>query len=153
MTLWVGVRSKLKLRGVHPDLRAVMAHAIANSTNGEFVVVCGLRSLARQRELYASGASKTMNSRHLTGHAVDLAPIIGGKLTWSSPAFHPLASSIKFSAHELEVAMEWGGDFNNHGTTGSRWVDLPHYQLPRGIYHDDDMSSHSFKAAAYLRGL
>ena len=75
-----GSRSLQRLEGIHPDLRRVMDRAIA-TTDLDFTVLEGLRSLERQKKLVASGASKTLKSRHLTGHAVDIAPLIEGKVS------------------------------------------------------------------------
>lgn len=79
----LGARSLLRLQGVHPSLVRVVKRAI-RITPVDFTVLEGVRSRERQAELVRIGASKTMNSRHLTGHAVDLAPWVGGKS--SAPA-------------------------------------------------------------------
>jgi peptidoglycan LD-endopeptidase CwlK len=80
-------RSLSRLKGVHPDLVRVVKKAAAMS-NLDFTVLEGLRTLDRQRKLLAQGASKTLNSRHITGHAVDLAPLIDGKVSWDWPLYH-----------------------------------------------------------------
>lgn len=147
---YLGPRSLLRLRGVHPDLRAVVKYALHISASVDFAVVCGLRTLERQKELFARGASKTMDSRHLTGHAVDLAPYVGKELCWSTLAFGPLVDLMKRSAHILQVPLVCGADYNNAGTTGSRWRDHPHFELPKGVYHHTDMTSHSEMAQLWV---
>jgi len=87
----------------------------------------GLRTLARQQELVAKGASKTMNSRHLTGHAIDFVPIVGGKITWKWPAFGPVADAFKAASKELKVPIVWGGDWRT-------FKDGPHIELDRRVY-------------------
>jgi len=82
-----------------------------------------MRTLARQKKLVASGASKTMNSRHLTGHAVDIAPLVGGKVSWEWPLYHRLAPIVKQAALDEGVRIEWGGDWRS-------FKDGPHWQLP-----------------------
>ena len=77
-------RSLERLSGVHDDLASVMVHAIGRSSI-DFTVLEGRRTLERQKELVAQGASKTMNSRHLTGHAVDVAPYVDGEVSWHWP--------------------------------------------------------------------
>ena len=116
-------RSMQNLSGVHPDLVAVVKRAI-EITEQDFSVIEGVRSKERQRELVAKGASQTMNSRHLTGHAVDLAPY---PLSWDWEYFYPIADAMKAAAEEFGVDLEWGGD----------WVsfkDGPHFQLPWDTY-------------------
>lgn len=121
MTFILGPRSLSKLTGVHPDLVRVVKRAIA-VTPVDFVVTEGLRTLARQKELVAAGASKTMNSRHLTGHAVDLAPVVGKQVRWDWSLFDVLIPAVKQAANECGVTIECGYD----------WVtfrDGPHIQL------------------------
>ena len=120
-------RSRKRLEGVHPDLVRVMETAIL-ITKVDFTVLEGMRTLERQKQLVARGASKTLNSRHLTGHAVDIAPYIDGEVSWHWPDYHELAPYIWAAAkHENVTALEWGGDWKN-------FPDGPHWQLSRKTY-------------------
>lgn len=74
-------RSQSNLKGVHQDLVRVVRLAITFSEY-DFVVIEGIRSLARQKALIKEGKSKTLNSRHLTGHAVDIVPLVNGAIPW-----------------------------------------------------------------------
>ena len=118
MTYNLSNKSLAKLDGVHPDLVAVVKRAIQISEQ-DFSVGEGLRSLSRQRELVNTGKSTTMNSRHLTGHAVDLFPY---PLSWDWHYFYPIADAMKQAAKELDVDLEWGGDWKT-------FADGPHWQL------------------------
>lgn len=150
MKFFLGPRSLLRLRGVHVDLKAVVLHAIG-CNQIDFTVVCGLRTKERQMEHYLAGATRTLDSRHLTGHAVDLAPYVDGKVCWNTPAFRPLMALMKTSAHILGVPLRCGGDWNGNGIEDEEWKDFPHFELPRGEYAKDDMSSHSYKASEFLK--
>jgi len=86
-----------RLAGVHPDLVRVISRA---REAADFIVTEGLRSTERQRQLFAAGASQTMNSRHLTGHAVDLAALIGKEVRWDWPLYDRLAQAVKKAAAE-----------------------------------------------------
>lgn len=119
----LGSRSLSNLQGVHPDLVKVVKRAI-QITDQDFTVIEGVRSVSRQRELVAKGASKTMNSRHLTGHAVDIAPY---PISWEWEKFYPIADAMKQAAQELGIELEWGGDWTS-------FKDGPHYQLPWNKY-------------------
>jgi peptidoglycan L-alanyl-D-glutamate endopeptidase CwlK len=119
----LGLRSKLRLRGVHPDLVKVVERAI-EITPVDFTVLEGLRTRQRQLELYKQGATRTMNSRHLTGHAVDLGAYVGGSVRWDWPLYHRIAEAVKQAAEEVGVPIEWGGDWKGG------FVDGPHWQLP-----------------------
>ena len=133
MTFALSKRSKDRLEGVHPDLVAVVNLAIER-TPLDFTVLEGLRSIERQRQLVAKGASKTMNSRHLSGHAVDLAPIDeNGAVSWDWPLYHMLAPVVKQAAADLGVDLEWGGDWKS-------FKDGPHWQLSWQSYAADDMA-------------
>ena len=116
-----GSRSLGRLEGIHPDLRKVMDRAIA-TTDIDFTVLEGMRTMSRQRKLVASGASRTLRSRHLTGHAVDIAPLVDGKVSWDWPIYHCLAPTIKKAAQDVGVKIEWGGDWRS-------FKDGPHWQL------------------------
>lgn len=126
MAFSLGARSRARLVGVHSDLTKVLERAI-ELTPVDFTVIEGIRSSARQRQLVAQGASKTMRSRHITGHAVDIAPIIDGEVRWDWPLFHKIAPAVKQAAKEVGVPIEWGGDW-------FRFKDGPHWQLPWGKY-------------------
>jgi peptidoglycan L-alanyl-D-glutamate endopeptidase CwlK len=125
MSFKLSTRSRSRLIGVHPDLVRVVERAIT-ITVVDFSVVEGVRTLAKQREYFLKGKSKTMNSRHLTGHAVDLAPWIDGEINWDDEKFLPVADAMKSSAYALGVPLEWGFDL-------WRW-DSPHFQLPWSAY-------------------
>ena len=119
----LGATSLARLKGVHPDLVKVVKRAI-ESTPIDFTVLEGLRTKERQKQLVAKGASKTMNSRHLTGDAVDIAPLVDGKVTWDWKYYNQLAPVIKQAAKELGVKVTWGGDWKS-------FPDGPHWELPR----------------------
>lgn len=114
----LGLRSKQRLSGVHPDLVAVVKRAI-EITEQDFSVTEGIRHIERQRMLVATGKSTTLNSRHLTGHAVDLVPY---PVSWDWEYFYPIADAMKEAAKELNVDLEWGGDWKS-------FKDGPHFQL------------------------
>lgn len=130
ITFQLSQRSLTRLAGVHPDLVAVVKLAIQR-TAVDFTVVEGVRTVAQQREHVARGASQTMASYHLPqadglGHAVDLAPLVGGAIPWNNwQAFADLAGVVKACAAELGVPVEWGGDWKS-------FKDGPHFQIPRG---------------------
>ena len=122
MAFKFGERSESRLQGVHPDLVKVVRRALEIS-KVDFAVLEGVRPIERQQELVKSGASQTMKSRHLTGHAVDIAPFVGNQVRWDWPLYYKLAEAMYAAARELNVPIEWGG----------RWTsfpDGPHWQLP-----------------------
>ncbi|MBI6544350.1 M15 family metallopeptidase [Proteus vulgaris] len=126
-TYTLSQRSQNNLNDVHQDLVRIVYLALTFSEY-DFVVIEGVRSLIRQKELMKEGKSKTLNSRHLTGHAVDIAPLVNGVIPWQDwSAFESVSKAMKKAAHQLGVSINWGGD----------WVsfrDGPHYELCRGAY-------------------
>lgn len=126
MTYRLSARSLSRLEGVHPDLRAVVELAITR-TAVDFTVLEGMRTPERQQQLVAAGASRTMRSRHLTGHAVDLGAFVGGEVRWDWPLYHKIAAAMKDAARALNVPLEWGGDWRS-------FKDGPHFQLPHDKY-------------------
>ena len=129
MSIVLGARSLSRLDGVHPDLVRVVKKAAAMS-DLDFTVLEGLRTLDRQKELMKQGATKTMISRHLTGHAVDLAPMLGGKISWDWPLYTRLSKIVKAAAAAEKVAITWGGDWRTF-KDGPHW-ELPWKQYPKG---------------------
>ena len=124
---WVlSKRSKDRLATVHPDLQAVVLRALEISPL-DFTVLEGIRTKNRQKKLFDAGATKTMNSRHLTGHAVDLGVYVAGAVRWDWPLYYKLAEAVKQAAFELGIPIEWGGDWIS-------FKDGPHWQLPWDTY-------------------
>lgn len=124
-------RDELRLAGVHAHLVRVLHRAATLPSVPRFMVIEGRRNRERQEQLVAAGASWTKDSRHLTGHAVDIAPILdldgNGTLeaSWHWPHYFPLAHAM-FEAADLEkVVVEWGGNWSASRKDG------PHWQLPR----------------------
>jgi len=148
----LSARSERKLEGVHPDLVRVVRNAI-RLTPVDFTVIEGLRTKERQAQLVASGASQTHHSRHLTGHAVDLAALVGGKLDWSMSVYYQIAEAMRQAAYIERVPIRWGGAWaridNSYVPVWQlqdnyiKWrraegnkpfLDGPHFELPRDLY-------------------
>lgn len=119
-------RSRNNLKGVHPHLVAIMERAIA-ITEIDFVIIEGLRTQQRQNELVKLGASQIMNSRHITGHAVDIVPLLNGEIRWDWPLYAKLIPFIKQAARDCRYPVECGYDWK-------KFRDAPHIQLPRKQY-------------------
>lgn len=149
----LGKGSLKELAGVHPDLVAVVKRAI-ELTVQDFSVHDGIRTLEEQKKLVAAGASQTLESRHITGHAVDLVPYINGKLRWEMSPLYRIADAVRTAARELGITIRWGGawdvDFTNSSDSpedlvagyvarrkerGLRaFIDGPHFELPKAVY-------------------
>lgn len=152
MTYALGAGSRARLAGVHPRLVAVVERAI-QLTPQDFTVMEGLRTLERQRELVAKGASKTLASKHLVqpdgyGHAVDLVPYDRAP-RWEWPLIYPVARAVQAAALELGAQLVWGGVWDRRLTVlpptaealkaavaqyaarhpGPDFLDGPHYEL------------------------
>lgn len=125
--------SEFRLAEIHPDLSAII-HAAAGLYLGRFEVVEGVRSLGKQKKLFAAGASKTMRSRHIPecnrcgkACAVDLAVIIDNAVRWDWPLYGALADTVKEASKQTGIPIEWGGDWRT-------FKDGPHFQLPWSKY-------------------
>ena len=115
-----------RLKGLHPDLVKVVKRAI-ELTEVDFSVGEGLRTIERQKELVAKGASQTMKSRHLTGHAVDLYAFVDGTVSWEWKYYAKISEVVMKAAKELGVDVEWGGNWKTI-------KDGPHFQLTWAKY-------------------
>jgi len=100
-------RSEANLEGVAPVLAMCVRRAIT-TTSVDFAVFEGLRTVERQRELVANGASRTMHSYHLTGRAVDLVPYLGKRLQWQLPLCEQVAIAMREAAYHFGCVLTWG---------------------------------------------
>lgn len=119
-------RSRKNLQGVHPDLIRVVERAAEREP---FIVTEGLRTMERQKQLKAAGRSWTLNSRHLTGHAVDVVDPDG---KYDIPDMDHIAVVMKGAAAEFGVPIVWGGDWKQR--------DTPHFELDRKFYPANGVS-------------
>ena len=152
-TFELGEKSLKELLGVHPDLVAVVKRSVVLSVQ-DFAVHDGIRTLEEQKKLVQAGASQTLDSRHITGHAVDLVPYVNGKLRWEWEPIYRIADSMRQAARELEIPLRWGGAWDIAFTESQEppedlvadyvkrrkkagkkaFLDGPHFELPRALY-------------------
>ena len=154
MAFSLSQRSLNKLDGVHPDMVAVVQRAI-ELTDVDFGVTYGVRTLEEQKELYNSGRSQTMKSKHLIqddgySYAVDLVAYFGSNVSWELNVYDNICDAMAQAAEELEVPIKWGaawseGDIRYYDDTaedamnayidlrrsqGRRpFIDAPHFEL------------------------
>ena len=139
MTYALGAKSLERLVGVHPKLVDVVKMAI-ELTKQDFMVLEGVRTPARQAELYAQGRTKpgqkvtwTLKSNHFInsktgyGHAVDLVPF---PIDWSHKKLDVVAKAMFAAADTLGVEIRWGKDWNRNGISGEKGeTDSPHFEI------------------------
>lgn len=142
MSIILGQRSLSRLEGVHPDLVRVVKKAAAMS-DLDFTVLEGLRTLDRQKVLLKQGATKTLNSRHLTGHAVDLGAMVSGAVRWDWGLYLKLAEVMRAASIAEKVPVRWGGTWRllsalegpiTAKNLSRSFPDGPHYELLRAVY-------------------
>lgn len=144
-------RDRQRLQGVHLDLVLVVDRAAA-LTPVPFIITEGMRTKARQAELVKAGASRTMNGRHLTGHAVDIAAVVGTEIRWDFGLYLRIAYAVKRAAINEGVRVVWGafwGCLNDtpslpasiddytrrmHQQGRRPLIDGPHFELDRRSY-------------------
>ena len=126
MSFRLSARSRARLSGVHPALIAVVEAAIIR-TPVDFMITEGLRTAERQAALIKAGASRTTRSRHLTGHAVDVAALVEGQVRWDWPLYGRIAEAFKAAALDLKTPLIWGGDWKT-------LRDGPHFELDRKAF-------------------
>ena len=130
MVFTLTIKSRSRLSGVHPDLVKVV-HRVLEISDADFFVLEGLRTLEQEKANVAKGASQTLNSRHLTGHAIDIgARDEKGILTWDYPRYTHLSTFFKKAAEELGVALTWGGDWKTFKDGGHYELNWKAYPAP-----------------------
>jgi len=121
MAYKLGKRSLKRLIGVNPML-AFCVHEAIKICGVDFGVLDGVRTMKRQRALVREGKSKTFNSYHLYGLAVDLVPFVDGKYTWADEdAFMLISEAMNEVIERHSLDIQWG--FEKWG-----W-DMPHWQM------------------------
>lgn len=130
----LGKTSLARLQGVDETLVNVVKRAIEIS-EVDFTVLEGVRTLERQRELYAQGRTApgkivtwTMKSRHIEGKAVDLVPY---PLDWNDlEKFNKIKDAMFQAAREQDVNLRWGADWDGDGKYREKGeYDSPHFEL------------------------
>ena len=110
-----------KMNGVDSKLVNLMKEAIKDSPY-DFGITEGIRTLERQKELFAQGKTKTLKSYHLVGKAVDVKVYVNGEITWDFKYYKEVADHIKEVAKKLGYVITWGGDWKT-------FKDGPHFQI------------------------
>ncbi|MCG8393352.1 MAG: M15 family metallopeptidase [Pseudomonadales bacterium] len=119
-------RSMGHLAEVHPHLAMVAVRALQLSPV-DFGVTDGKRTMAEQKQEVAEGDSQTLNSRHLTGHAIDVMAYVDGQGSWEWEDYEQIGEAFKAAADEIGVAITWGGDWES-------LRDGPHFELSWSVY-------------------
>ena len=115
-------RSMKELVGVHPYLSFAVIEAI-KITSQDFMVLDGVRTESEQAKLVARGVSKTNNSYHLYGLAVDLVAYVDGKPSWDAKYYQGIADAMKYVIDKYDLPIEWGYD---------KWSwDMPHWEITK----------------------
>lgn len=117
---------KLERPGVHPDLVKLTLRAFELS-EVKFKLTEVMRRIDKQKRLVAAGASTTLNSRHLTGHANDVAALVGSEVRWDWPLYHKINEAYAKASDELGIPYEWGGNWKS-------FKDGCHFQLAWSAY-------------------
>jgi peptidoglycan L-alanyl-D-glutamate endopeptidase CwlK len=131
----LGTTSLARLQKVHPLLSACVVRAI-QLTPVDFTVFEGMRSMERQRSLFETGKTKTLNSRHLVGKAVDIPAWIDGRATWDLEAAKQIAGAMYQAAKECGVTLRWGGTWSEdpEAPMSRTFVDAVHFELSTAVY-------------------
>jgi peptidoglycan L-alanyl-D-glutamate endopeptidase CwlK len=151
----LSARCELRLAGVHPDLVRVVRRAAEGGATFRVPLDGGRRTPERQAELMRAGKTQTLNSRHLTGHAVDLAPLVGTDVSWDWKHFYPMADAIAHAARKEGIPLIWGGAWartvqdwpkgsakqaqdayvaERRAAGRKPFLDGPHFELPVAVY-------------------
>ena len=113
-------RSERELKGVNPHLAALANHLAASFT---IVVTDGLRTVEEQAQYVLAGKSKTLNSKHLTGDAVDIMVFMNGKPHWELPLYAELALEARHWSIANKYPIRWGGSWDTLTNVDVRTVE------------------------------
>ncbi|QAV24713.1 M15 family metallopeptidase [Proteus hauseri] len=125
-------RSKNNLIGVNL-LLVKIAHRALEISTADFAVIEGVRTLEKQQENVKKGVSKTVNSRHLTGDAIDILPsAIKPGMEWQPHFFEPVLMAFKQAADEEGLILRFGKNWKRDPTLSveTGFPDYPHIEIP-----------------------
>ncbi len=138
MTLWHSSSTRLYDNRVDTKLQRLFDAVVADwpFSHWEFQIgrTGAYRTEDQQRAQVQSGASKTMQSKHREGKAIDITLYWAGteRAIWDRPAYLMVSGYIHYIASQLGVSIRWGGDWNSNGKPmeEDNWeVDLVHYEV------------------------
>ncbi|MBA1155644.1 M15 family metallopeptidase [Microvirga mediterraneensis] len=113
------------LRALNPVLASVVRKAQDDIQGQRFVIGSGKRDGRLQRMAVTWGWSRTQDSMHRSGNAVDLWPLDrDGRVIFDRTAQSRIAEAMKRAAMELGVALRWGGHFQSFKN-----ADRSHFEL------------------------
>lgn len=115
-------KSMKELIGVHPILAFAVVEAI-KITKQDFIVLDGLRTEQEQAKNVARGVSKTKNSYHLYGLAVDLVAYVDGKVSWEERHYVEIIKAMETVSKKYGLPIDSG--YRMWG-----W-DMPHFQITK----------------------
>jgi peptidoglycan LD-endopeptidase CwlK len=116
--------SSRKIDDLVPELRdkAILFREKMTSLGIDFIITCTRRSMEEQEALYAQGRTApgpivtwTLDSKHISGHAFDIAICKSGKISWI-PTDYETAGTVGES-----LGLKWGGRFHK--------PDRPHFEI------------------------
>ncbi|EAA5259346.1 M15 family peptidase [Salmonella enterica subsp. enterica] len=120
-------RSLSRLQGVNQQLVTLANRALELSPI-DFGITEGIRTKERQNQLFHEGKSETLNSRHLTGHAIDVMAYPVPEGSWDFSDYELIAAAFTQASKELSIGIEWGGNWKSR--------DGVHFQLSWSQYPD-----------------
>lgn len=122
-----GKRSRKRLEGVHPDLVKVAEECLNLM---DIAIIEGVRSIEKQKDYLRTGATKTLKSKHLIGHALDLTPYpVDMTSDMGIKRHYYMAGMLRGIAHMMDIKIRSGADWDNDGKiTDQTFMDLVHIE-------------------------
>ena len=127
--------SQQRLQACDPILQLLAIEA-AKESPYEFVITCGMRTIAEQQKLFAQGRTipgkkvtncdgviKKSKHNYSPSKAFDFAVIINGELTWDEKYYNEMGEHFKKTAINFGLKISWGGDWK-------KFKDKPHIEIP-----------------------
>ena len=133
------IRYGTRLKGVHPNLIRLLLEV--NKTIPLYALADGgCRSLDKQKELYQTGKSKTLLSKHIPlkdtkgndefGRAADVAPYYDKKVNWDEiPDFAYMCGFIKATAMNMGIKIRQGCKWDEECIAKNKFRDYGHVEL------------------------
>lgn len=128
---------KLKDSRVSPWIKKFVDYVIFNLNKDirfndyTLIIVEVLRTAERQKFLFSKGLTKTLNSNHIKGLAVDLCFSKSGIAIWNDKFLWSILYGlfiVFIKSNKLQG--RWGGDWNGNGlSSDEKFLDSPHFEI------------------------
>jgi peptidoglycan L-alanyl-D-glutamate endopeptidase CwlK len=117
------------LNGVNQKLIDLFG-LVKDITPIKFTITEGVRTKERQQQLFNEGKTKILQSKHLTGDAIDICPLINNKLDYDARDDIMFLQGLFYGvASQMGIGIRVGSLWDNKSIKENSFIDGYHIEL------------------------